>query len=248
VTARADGPGTAWVEQDGCWPPRLFGQIETGAGRAFAFKQRDGGSTLSFSSLLLFIGVYLAAVATPGPGIAALVARVLGRGLKGIAPFIAGFVAGDLIWFCVAATGLAVLAHEFAGLFAVIRLAGVAYLLYLAWTMWRAPPRPADPAEADGISGTRSFLGALSLTLGNPKVIVFFLSIMPLVVDLDALNATTAIEIAATIACVLSSVLLTYALAANRARALFRSAQAMKIINRGAAGVMAGAALAIATR
>ena len=48
--------------------------------------------------------------------------------------------------------------------------------------------------------------------------------------------------------CGLSAVLLTYALAANRARKLFSSSRAMKIINRGAAGVMAGAALAIAAR
>jgi threonine/homoserine/homoserine lactone efflux protein len=203
---------------------------------------------LSLSSLLLFVGVYVAAVATPGPGIAALVARVLGRGLGGIAPFIAGFVVGDLIWFSFAATGLAVLAHEFAGIFTVIRFAGVAYLLYLAWTMWRAPVRPADVGIAEGASAARSFLGALSLTLGNPKVIVFFLSIMPLVVDFDALNARTALEVAATMIVVLSSVLLTYAIAANRARRLFRSARAMKMINRGAAGIVAGAALAIAAR
>ena len=129
-------------------------------------------------------------IATPGPGIAALVARVLGQGLGGIAPFIAGFVVGDLIWFAVAATGLAVLAHEFAGLFTAIRWAGVAYLLYLAWTMWRAPAHAAEigPARA-APGGWRPFVGALSLTLGNPKVIVFFLSIMPLVVDLDALDS-----------------------------------------------------------
>jgi threonine/homoserine/homoserine lactone efflux protein len=202
--------------------------------------------TLSFSSLLLFVGVYVAAVATPGPGIAALVARVLGRGLGGIAPFIAGFVVGDLIWFSFAATGLAVLAHEFAGIFTAIRFAGVAYLLYLAWTMWRAPAPSADVGAVEGASAARSFLGSLSL--GNPKVIVFFLSIMPLVVDFDALNARTALEVAATMIVVLSSVLLTYAIAANRARRLFRSSRAMKMINRGAAGVMAGAALTIAAR
>jgi threonine/homoserine/homoserine lactone efflux protein len=203
---------------------------------------------LSFSSLLLFMGVYVAAVATPGPGIAALVARVLRQGLIGVAPFVAGFVAGDLLWLAVAATGLAALAHAFAGLFTAIRLAGVAYLLYLAWTTWRAPARVADVGPVQGASGLRSFLGALSLTLGNPKVIVFFLSIMPLVIDLDAINFTTAIEIAATMVCVLSSVLLAYAFAANRARKLFSSSRAMTMINRGAAGVMAGAALAIAAR
>jgi threonine/homoserine/homoserine lactone efflux protein len=204
---------------------------------------------VSFSSWLLFVGVYLAAVATPGPGVAALVARVLGRGLGGIAPFIAGFVVGDLIWFSVAATGLAVLAHEFANLFVFVRWAGVAYLLYLAWAMWRAPACSTEIGPADRAPGSwRSFLGALSLTLGNPKVIVFFLSIMPLVVDLGAMNVRSAIEIAATMACVLSGVLATYAVAANRARNLFRSSQAMRNANRAAAGLMAGAALAIAAR
>ena len=204
---------------------------------------------MSFSSLLLFAGVYLAATATPGPGIAALVARVLGHGLSGIASFIAGYVVGDLIWFCVATTGLAVLAHEFANIFTAIRWAGVAYLLYLSWTLWRAPARSSDiRAEQRDAGGWRRFFGALSLTMGNPKVIVFFLSIMPLVVDLDAISAASALAIAATMVLVLSSVLLAYALAANRARRLFRSARAMKMVNRAAAGVMAGAAAAIAAR
>jgi threonine/homoserine/homoserine lactone efflux protein len=204
---------------------------------------------LSFSSLLLFVGVYLAATATPGPGVAALVARVLGQGLGGIAPFVAGFVVGDLIWFMVAATSLAVLAHEFAALFTAIRIAGGAYLFYLAWTMWRSPARAAKIGPGTrGAGGCRAFVGALSLTLGNPKVIIFFLSIMPLVVDLDGVTLATSIEIMATMVFILSAVLLAYALAANRARKLFASPRAMKMLNRGAAGVMAGAALAVATR
>ncbi len=93
---------------------------------------------MSISSLLLFAAVYFAAVATPGPGVAALVARVLAHGLVGVAPFIAGYVVGDLIWLAIAATGLAVLAHEFAGVFIVLKFAGVAYLLYVAWGMARS--------------------------------------------------------------------------------------------------------------
>jgi threonine/homoserine/homoserine lactone efflux protein len=202
---------------------------------------------MSLSSLLLFVGVYAAAVATPGPGVAAIVARVLGRGLGGIAPFIAGFVVGDLIWFAVAATGLAVVARDFATLFIAIRYAGVIYLLWLAWRIWRAPATAQqEPIESRG--GARPFFGALSLTLGNPKVIVFFLSIMPLVVDVNTINATVFIEIAAVMPLVLAPVLTFYALAANRARALFRSPRAMKAVNRTAAGVMAGVAIAIAAR
>ncbi|MGO8798438.1 MAG: LysE family translocator [Roseiarcus sp.] len=204
---------------------------------------------MSFSSLLLFVGVYLAATATPGPGVAALVARVLGQGLVGIAPFVAGFVVGDLIWFTVATTGLAMLAHAFAALFTAVRIAGGGYLLYLAWTMWRAPVRAAAIGPAlGGAGGRRAFLGALSLTLGNPKVIVFFLSIMPLIVDLGDVTFTTSIEIMATMTIVLCAVLLTYAVAADRARKLFASPRAMKMLNRGAAGLMVGAAAAVATR
>jgi threonine/homoserine/homoserine lactone efflux protein len=203
---------------------------------------------MTLSSLALFAAVYAAAVATPGPGVAAIVARVLGRGLRGIAPFIVGFVIGDLIWFAFAATGLAVLAREFAALFALIRICGALYLFWLAWRIWRAPAHTDDGATALGDGGVRPFLGALSLTLGNPKVIVFFLSIMPLVVDVHAMRIGAFVEIAATMPVVLAPVLVAYALAAYRARALFRSARAMKMINRGAAGAMAGVAIAVATR
>ena len=204
---------------------------------------------MSFSSLLIFAAVYLAATASPGPGIAALVARVLGKGLHGIAPFIAGYVAGDLIWLTLAASGLEVLAHQFAVLFIAIKYCGVAYLSYLAWAMWRAPAGAgAASLVADSPRAWRLFLGTLTLTLGNPKVIVFFLSIMPLVVDLNDASVGVLVEIAATCVLVLSSVLTVYAVAANRARAMFASARAMRIVNRGAASIMAGAALAVATR
>src|ERR1700733_10032327 len=103
--------------------------MRCGVGRSF-WK----GLVVSFSALLIFAGVYFVAVATPGPGIAALVARVLGHGLKGVAPFIAGFVVGDMVWLSLAATGLSVLAHEFATLFVALKFAGAAYLLYVAWS------------------------------------------------------------------------------------------------------------------
>ncbi len=81
---------------------------------------------MTLSSLLLFAAVYFAAVATPGPGIAALVARVLAHGLRGVAPFIAGYIVGDMIWLLLAGTGLSVLAHVFAGLFVALKYAGAA--------------------------------------------------------------------------------------------------------------------------
>ena len=202
---------------------------------------------MTLTSLIIFAAVYFVAVATPGPGVAALIARVLGQGLVGVAPFIAGYFIGDMIWLTLAATGLAVVAKAFAGLFVAIKLAGAAYLLYLAWKMATAPVAHAGSARSAS-RGWRAFVASLSMTLGNPKVIVFFLSIMPLVVDVRTLTLPQLLELGAVCGVVIFSTLALYALAANRARALLSSTRAMKFVHRAAGGLMAGVAVAVATR
>lgn len=87
---------------------------------------------MTLSALALDAAVYFAAVATPGPGVAALVTRVLGYGLRGVAPFILGFVARDLVWFSIAATGLSLVAHRLAAAFFVLKILGAIYLLRVA--------------------------------------------------------------------------------------------------------------------
>jgi threonine/homoserine/homoserine lactone efflux protein len=202
---------------------------------------------MTLSSLILFAAVYFAAVASPGPGVAALIARVLGQGLMGVAPFIAGYFVGDMIWLTLAATGLAVVAKTFAGVFVAIKFAGAAYLLFLAWRMATAPA-VVEAAPAAATRGLRAFLGSLSLTLGNPKVMVFFLSIMPLVVDLKTLTPLALVELAVVCAIVIFSTLTLYALGANQARTFLRSTRAVRFVHRAAGGLMAGVAVAVATR
>jgi threonine/homoserine/homoserine lactone efflux protein len=202
---------------------------------------------VTFTSLIIFAAVYFVAVATPGPGVAALVARVLGQGLEGVAPFIAGYFVADMVWLMLAATGLAVVAQTFAGVFVAIKFAGAAYLLYLAWKMATAPLALAC-APPSASRGWRAFLASLSLTLGNPKVMVFFLSIMPLVVDVRTLTLPALLEIGAVCGVVIFLTLALYALAANRARAFLSSTRAMKFVHRAAGGLMAGAAVAVAAR
>jgi threonine/homoserine/homoserine lactone efflux protein len=202
---------------------------------------------VTLASTVAFAAVYFAAVASPGPGVAALVARVIGHGLAGVAPFIAGYVVGDMIWLIAAGTGLSVLASAFAGIFVALKFAGAAYLLFLAWRMATAPVAFGEAAPKAS-RGWRAFFGSLSLTLGNPKVMVFFLSIMPLVVDVRTLSPGALAELASVCVVVISSTLAAYALAANRARALIRSTRAMRVVHRMAGGVMAGVAVAVATR
>ena len=202
---------------------------------------------MTLPGLLIFASIYMAAVASPGPGIAAIVARALGHGLRGIGFFIAGFVAGDLTLMLVAATGLAVIVQAFGPLLLTIKLAGAAYLMFLAWKLWHAPAVAGGAATTnDEESPWRLFLGGLSITIGNPKAIVFFMAILPTIVDLRSIDAARVAEIALVIVLLMPIVLGSYALAANRARRLFTEPSSIRAVNRATAAVMAAAAAAVA--
>ena len=205
---------------------------------------------MSVYGLVTFCVVYFVAVATPGPGVAAVIAQALARGCAGAPAFIAGFVAGDLIWFAGAALGLSAVAQAAHTAFLVLKYAGAIYLLYLAYKLWSTPVRP--PAEmGDGsVAKTPSklFLGSLTLTLSNPKPMIFFVALLPTVVPLENLPLDGYLEIAAAIAIILPSILGAYVLAASRARTWFRSPRANKVMNRGSGTLMAAAAVAVAVR
>ena len=204
---------------------------------------------MSLYGLAVFALVYALAVASPGPGVAAVVARALGRGMSGAPAFIAGFVVGDLLWFALAAAGLAVLAHSAYTVFLAIRYLGAAYLLYLAWRLWTAPAQALDAAQTPRRERPlQLFVGSLALTLGNPKTMVFFLAVLPTVVELNRLSAVGFLAMALVIAVLLPAVLGVYTVFAARARSRLSRPGTVRWVQRGTGAVMAGAAIAVATR
>jgi threonine/homoserine/homoserine lactone efflux protein len=204
---------------------------------------------MDLTALLIFAGALLVAAASPGPGIVALVARVMGGGLAGVVPFLAGLILGDLIWLAAAVLGLAVVAHTFHEAFAVIKFAGAAYLLYLAYRMWTAPAEAATAAAAPRRDRSATlFLAGLSVSLGNPKVAGFYLALLPNLIDLGHVDLLGYAELAGLCVAVLTVVLGSYALAAARARSLFNSPRAVRWFNRTGGTLMAGAAIAVASK
>ena len=204
---------------------------------------------MDVAALVLFAGTLLLAAASPGPGVAALVARVLGRGSRGASAFAAGLILGDLVWLAVAILGLAVVAQTFHEVFLVIKYAGAGYLAYLAYRMWTAPIRPRDVAGDTGRDGyLRLFLAGLAVTLGNPKVVAFYLALLPTLIDLPRVGLFGYVELAGISVVILTAVFGAYVLAAARARTLFRSTRAMRLLNRAGGTIMAGAAVAVAAK
>ena len=192
-------------------------------------------------TLALFTGAYAIAVLVPGPGVAAVVARALGGGFRGAVPMVLGILVGDLVYFVFAVFGLAAIATWFGPVFVVVRWAGAAYLLYIAWKFWTARPG-AEQIRPRDESAWKTFLAGFSLTMGNPKTIVFYLGILPTVIPLDRKTPLAFAELTLIVVVVLLLIGLGYAWLAARARELFSSPRALGRLNKTASVVMASAA------
>ncbi len=196
-------------------------------------------------SILDFVPYAIAlaiAAAIPGPGIAASVGKALGAGFRPALYFATGLVLGDLTYLTLAVLGLAALATAFSGLFLVIKIAGALYLAYLAVSFWRAGIDPEKVAAERGQGFWSSVLGGYSVTLSNPKTIIFYMALLPTVVDLSSVTPSRFAGLVVVTIIVLYMVVVPYIALAAQARTFLRNPRALKTINRTAAGAMAGAA------
>lgn len=203
---------------------------------------------MTLSALAVFAIALLVTAGTPGPSVAALVARVLTNGVRDVLPFLAAMWIGEAVWLTCAIAGLAVIAHTFATGFFVLKLAGVAYLLFLAWKMWTAPTDSRPDGIPRGRSGWRMFMAGALVTAGNPKIALFYLALLPTIIDLRNVNAAGWAELVGTMLAVLITADCAWAFVATRIRKFILTRRAIKIANRTSAAAMAGAAVAIATR
>jgi threonine/homoserine/homoserine lactone efflux protein len=135
------------------------------------------------NTLVAFVAVAAVVIVTPGQDTALVIKNTLaGRRPAGIATAV-GVSAGQAVWALATSAGLAALLVASERLFLALKLAGAAYLVYLGLhSLWNALTRraPSVEAERNRRLGRRAAFrqGALS-NLGNPKMAVFFTSLLP---------------------------------------------------------------------
>lgn len=203
---------------------------------------------MTLTMLMVFAGALFVAAGSPGPSVAALVARVLSRGARDVLPFLAAMWIGEGLWLTLAVAGLAAIAETFHLAFLAIKWLGVLYLLHLAWKMWFAPVTPGEEALPDVRSPTRLFFAGLTVTMGNPKIMMFYMALLPSIIDMHAITLSGWAALLATMFSVLAVTDFLWVVLAAKARLLLKSRRAVRIANRASAGTMAGAAVAIAMR
>lgn len=202
------------------------------------------------AQIFSYIAALGLAAAIPGPGMTALVARSVSTGAVAGFFMLAGLILGDLIYLSVSVFGLAVIAHAWSSLFTLINWAASLYLCWLAWQFWRYQPQAVDTAQrATKKDLASAWLSGLTITLGNPKTIAFYLAILPLVMSLDNVSlATWGMVLVPLTVLVLLAVGAVFILAALRIRHLLASAAAQRRLFRSAGVIMLLAALGMVAK
>ena len=133
------------------------------------------------AELLAFLGVAAVVIVTPGQDTALTVRNTLAGGRPAGVRTAIGVVSGQAVWALAASAGVAALLVASEPAFVALKLAGAAYLVYLGGqallaAVRRSPPPAHGAREAGGGHELRQ--GLLS-NLGNPKMAVFFSSLLP---------------------------------------------------------------------
>jgi threonine/homoserine/homoserine lactone efflux protein len=130
-----------------------------------------------------FLLTALVVVLIPGTGVLYTVSTGLFSGWRaGIAASI-GCTAGILPHILASILGLSALLHTSALAFQVVKFIGVGYLLYLAWSMWRATGALQVTAQGGAQNLRQVAVRGFLINILNPKLTIFFLAFLPLFVS-----------------------------------------------------------------
>ncbi len=141
---------------------------------------------VSLTALVAFGAVALGMVLSPGPNMAYLVSRSICQGRVAGLISLGGVALGFVTYMLLAAFGITALLFAIPYAYDALRLAGAAYLGWLAWNALR--PGGRSPFEVSALppdSPRRLFTMGLLTNLLNPKIAALYLSLLPQFVDAD---------------------------------------------------------------
>lgn len=125
---------------------------------------------------IAFLLTTLVVVATPGTGVVYTLAAALSRGRRASVVAAVGCTLGIVPHLLATVTGVAALLHASATAFQVLKYAGVAYLLYMAWATVRDKDALVveEREAAPEVSARRVIVRGVLINILNPKLTIFF--------------------------------------------------------------------------
>ncbi|MYS95384.1 MULTISPECIES: LysE family translocator [Streptomyces] len=128
---------------------------------------------------IAFLLTTLVVVATPGTGVVYTLAAALSRGRRASVVAAVGCTLGIVPHLLATVTGVAALLHAGATAFQVLKYAGVAYLLYMAWATVRDKDALVVEERSAPVSARRVIVRGVLINILNPKLTIFFFAFLP---------------------------------------------------------------------
>jgi threonine/homoserine/homoserine lactone efflux protein len=196
---------------------------------------------MEFGVWLSFMALFLAGGLTPGPAVMLVTTSSMRYGFwPAMAPSL-GVCAANLVWITLAVSGATALAHAFPIGFTALKVAGIAFILFLAWRT--AFGSPVDLLRREPPPRAKLFATGVGLQLINPNALVYFAVAMPGFIDASRNLVTQALILMATVTVCEMFGLIVYALGADALAHRFQSPAFAKGFFRIAAATMAASAL-----
>ena len=191
---------------------------------------------------LEFLVTSLIVVLIPGTGVLYTVSTGLVQGRTASLYAALGCTAGIVPHLLATVIGLAAVLHTSALAFQVLRVAGVAYLLYVAVATWRDKAAFAVDRSVSRTSATRLVVKAFLLNILNPKLTIFFLAFLPQFVEADAAHPLSQLLVLSSVFMAMTFVVfVVYGLVAHAFRKLvIESASVQRWLRYGFAAAFAG--------
>ena len=204
------------------------------------------------STWLAFFAASWAISISPGAGAVAAMSAGLNHGFRRSFFTILGLILGIWTQVIVVGAGLGALVAASSTAFSVVKWLGVAYLIWLGISQWRAPARPLV-AQADGavqVTRRSMVLRAWMINAVNPKGTVFLLAVVPQFMVLSQPLLPQYLIIAGTLAFTDLVVMTGYSALAARVLGALKSPTHIRALNRtfGSFFVVAGTLLALFKR
>ncbi|WP_248795756.1 LysE family translocator [Pseudomonas sp. MWU13-2105] len=139
---------------------------------------------IDLSTLAVFAAAVMMLLVIPGPNMAFVTTHAVAHGWKGGVAAALGISLADLLMTVAVSAGIGGLVMSWAPAFELIRWAGAAYLLWLAWMALKIPA-PAAEGQMPLASMRSIFVRATLNSLLNPKALLFFMVFLPQFVSLE---------------------------------------------------------------
>lgn len=194
--------------------------------------------------LMLALAAFLFAT-SPGPGTLAVLSTSTRSGFRAGFFLSLGEVMGDLLYLTVALFSLGIMASFLSPVMSYVKIFGALYLIYLGYKQFTSPA--VDVVDSGSTrSDLRQVMVGFLIAGTNPKVIVFYLSFLPLFVNLEGISLLYGVQVAATIGVTVLVGLTVINILGQQLRRLVAKPRFAKRLNQVTGSIMIGVGLAVA--